>query len=159
MKINIPKSWLVASAALLFAACATPQQSEWKPAGYYVTNQPVLGCDSFEGKEGTVMKKTAVLSLGLQRKLLALLDRAASADQDLLKEFDNYRDQLACWYETPEKDIELSLGELCDGPFQITFHPRGEEWVVSSALRAIVLCHSAPRSARADARLIRQASA
>ena len=142
MKINIPKNWVLASAVLLFVGCATPQ-SEWKPAGYYVTDQSVLGCDSFEGEKGTVMKKTAVLSLSLQRRLLGLLEHTAAADKDLLQELDNYRDQLMCWYETPEKDIELSLGAFCDGPFGITFHPRGEEWVVSSASRAIVTCHIA----------------
>ena len=84
------------------------------------------------------MNRTAVLSLSLQRRLLGLLDHAAGADKDLLQELDNYRDQLMCWFETPEKDIELSLGAFCDGPFRITFHPRGEEWVVSSASRAIV---------------------
>jgi len=87
------------------------------------------------------MKKTALLSLSLQRRLLGLLDHAASADEDLQKELDDHRHKLACWFETPEKDIELSLGEICDSPFQITFHPRGEEWVVSDANRAIVLCH------------------
>jgi hypothetical protein len=143
--VSIPKGWVLASAVLLFVGCATPQ-SEWKPAGYYITDQTVYGCDSFEGQKGTVMKKTAVLSLSFQRRLLGLLDRAASADNSLLEELDNYRDQLMCWYETPEKDIELSLGAFCDGPFQIIFSPRGDEWVVSYALRAIVMCHSARRS-------------
>jgi hypothetical protein len=142
MKINIPKSGVVASAVLLVVGCAAPQ-SEWKPAGYYITERSVYGCDSFEGQKGTVMKKSAVLSLGLQRRLLGLLDHTASADKDLLKELDNYRDQLMCWYETPEKDIELTLGAVCDGPFEVTFHSRGEEWVVSSASRAIVTCHIA----------------
>ena len=86
------------------------------------------------------MKKTAVLSLSLQRRLLGMLDRAASADEGLLEELDNYRDQLMCWYETPEKNIELSLGAFCDGPMRIAFHPQGEEWAIASALRAIVTC-------------------
>ena len=135
---------VVTSAALLFSACATPH-SEWKPAGYYITDQRVYGCDSFEGAKGTSMKQTALLSLGLQRRLLGLLDQAASADNDLQKELDSFREQLMCWYETPEKDIELSLGALCDSPFQIIFHSRGEGWAVSSASRAIVMCHSARR--------------
>jgi len=139
MKINMLKSWVVASATLLVVGCATPQ-SEWKPAGYYITDQSVYGCDSFEGRKGTVMKKTAVLSLSLQRRLLGLVDHAASADKYLLKELDNHRDQLVCWYETPEKDVELSLGAFCDGPFRITFHPQGEEWIVSSSYTAIVTC-------------------
>jgi hypothetical protein len=92
------------------------------------------------------MKKAAVPSLGLQRRLLGLLDRAASADKWLMEELDNYRDELMCWYETPEKDIELSVGAFCDGPFRITFSTRGEEWVISSASRAIVMCHSDRRS-------------
>ena len=142
--VSIPKSWVSASAVLLFVGCTTPQ-SEWKPAGYYITDQSVYGCDSFEGKKGTVMKKTAVLSLSLQRRLLGLLDHAALADKGLLEELDNNRDQLMCWYETPEKDIELSLGALCDSPFEITFHPRGDEWIITSASRAIVMCHSARR--------------
>ena len=142
--VSARKSWVLAPAVLLFVGCATPQ-SEWKPAGYYITDQSVYGCDSFEGTKGMVMKKTAVLSLGLQRRLLGLLDDAASADKSLLEELDNYRHQLMCWYETPEKDIELSLGALCDGPFEITFHFRGEEWIVSSASMAIVMCHSAGR--------------
>ena len=143
MPDKISRNWVAASAALLFVGCATPTpESEWRPAGYYITDHSVLGCDSFEGAKGTVMKKTAVLSLSLQRRLLVLLDHAASADEDLLKELDDRRDQLACWYETPEKDIELSLGELCDSPFRVTFHPRGEEWLVTGADRAIVLCHS-----------------
>lgn len=142
LKWSRTDSWVAASAALLFVGCATPTpQSEWKPAGYYITDHSVLGCDSFEGAKGTVMKKTAVLSLSLQRRLLGLLDYAASADEDVLRELDDHRDQLACWYETPEKDIELSLGEICDNPFQIIFHPRGEEWVVSGTFEAIVLCH------------------
>jgi hypothetical protein len=139
--VSIPKSWVLASAVLLFVGCAA-HQSEWKPAGYYTTNQSVYGCDSFEGMRGTVVKKTAVLSLNLQRRLLGLLDHAASADKGLLEELDNYRDQLMCWYETPEKEIELSLGLQCDDPFRINFRPRGEEWVISSASRAIILCHS-----------------
>jgi hypothetical protein len=142
MKITIPKNWVVVPAVLLFVGCATPQ-SEWNPAGYYITDQSVYACASFEGAKGTVVKRTAVLSLSLQRRLLGLLDHTASADEGLLKELDSYRDQPMCWYETPEKDIELSLGAFCDGPFQITFHPRGDEWVVSSALGAIALCHSA----------------
>ena len=142
--VSTPKSWVLASAILLFVGCATPQ-SEWKPAGYYITDQSVYGCDSFEGTKGTVMKKTAVLSLSLQRRLLGLLDHATSADKGLLEELDNYRDQLMCWYETPEKDIELSLGALCDSPFRIYFRPRGEEWVISSASRAIVVCNTARR--------------
>ena len=110
--VSTPKSWVLASAILLFVGCATPQ-SEWKPAGYYITDQSVYGCDSFEGTKGTVMKKTAVLSLSLQRRLLGLLDHATSADKGLLEELDDYRDQLMCWYETPEKDIELqSRGTL-----------------------------------------------
>jgi hypothetical protein len=141
---SFPKSWALAPAVLLFIGCAT-SQSEWKPAGYYITDQSVYGCDSFEGAKGVVMKRTAVLSLGLQRRLLELLDHAASADKRLLEELDDYRHQLLCWYETPEKDIELSLGALCDGPFEITFHSRGEEWVVSSASMAIVMCHSSGR--------------
>jgi hypothetical protein len=136
------KIWILAAATLLFAGCATPQ-SEWKPAGYYVTDQSVYGCDSFEGAKGTVMKRTAVLSVSLQRRLLALLDSAATADKDLLKELDDHRDQLVCWYETPEKDVELSLGFLCDSPLVITFHGRDAEWIVSSAGRAIVQCRSA----------------
>ena len=132
----------VASAALLVVGCATPTpQSEWKPAGYYITDQTVYGCDSFEGAKGTVMKKTALVSLSLQRKLLGLLEHAASADKDLLSELDDHRDKLLCWFETPEKDIELSLGEHCDSPFLITFHPRGEEWLVTGASSSIVLCH------------------
>ena len=142
--VSIPKSWVSASAVLLFVGCTTPQ-SEWKPAGYYITDQSVYGCNSFEGKKGTVMKKTAVLSLSLQRRLLGLLDHAALADKGLLEELDNNRDQLMCWYETPEKDIELSLGAFCDSPFQINFRPRGEGWVISSASRAIVVCNSARR--------------
>ena len=142
--VSIPKNWVLASAVLLFVACAAPQ-SEWKPAGYYITDQSIYGCDSFEGTKGTVVKKTAVLSLSLQRRLLGLLDHAASEDKDLLEELDNYRHQLMCWYETPEKDIELSLGALCDSPFEIDFHPRGEEWVISSASKALVMCHSARR--------------
>jgi hypothetical protein len=138
------KDCILPFAVLLFIGCATPQ-SEWKPAGYYITDQAVLGCNSFEGRKGTVMKKTAVLSLNLQRRLLGLLDRAASADKGMLEELDNYRDQLLCWYETPEKEIQLSLGALCDGPFEITFHPRGEEWVISSASQAIVMCHEVRR--------------
>jgi hypothetical protein len=138
--ISLPKSWVLASAVLLFVGCATTQ-SEWKPAGYYITDHFVVGCTSYEGKKGTVVKKTAVLSLSLQRRLLGLLDHAASADKDLLKELDDLRDQLMCWYETPEMDIELSLGALCDSPFEINFHPRGEEWIISSASRAIVMCH------------------
>jgi len=139
MKIQIPKHWIVAPAALLFVACVTPH-SEWKPAGYYVTDQSVYGCVSFEGAKGTAVKRTAVVSLSLQRTLLQLLDSTASTDEDLQKELDNYRDQLPCWYETPEKDIELGLGAYCDGPFEITFHPRDGEWVVSSASRALVEC-------------------
>jgi hypothetical protein len=135
---------VVTSAVLLFVGCATPQ-SEWKPAGYYTTDQRLYGCDSFEGTKGTAMKKTAVLSLNLQRRLVGLLDRTASADEFLRKELDNYRDRLMCWYETPEADIELSLGAFCDGPFQITFHPRGDEWIVTSASMAIVMCHSTRR--------------
>jgi len=137
-------SCALTSIALLFVGCATPQ-SEWKPAGYYITDQTIYGCDSFEGRKGTVVRKTAVLSLSLQRRLLGLLDHAASADKDLLKELDNYRDQLMCWYESPKKDIELRLGALCDDPFEITFHAQGKEWVVSSASRAIVLCHGPRR--------------
>jgi len=139
--VSIPKSWVLAPAVLLFVGCATPE-SEWRPAGYYITDHLVVGCTSFEGKKGTVVKKTAVLSLSLQRRLLGLLDHAASADKDLLEELDNHRDRLMCWYETPEKDIELSLGALCDSPFEINFHPRGDEWIISSASRAIVMCHS-----------------
>jgi hypothetical protein len=144
MKINNPQRLLAASAALLFVACATPR-SEWKPAGYYVTDESVYGCDSFEGKEGTAVKHTAVLSLGLQRRLLGLLDHAASADKDLQKELDDFQERLACWYETPEKDIELTLGAFCDSPFEITFHPRGGEWIISSASRAIVECPTGRR--------------
>jgi hypothetical protein len=142
--VSIRKSWVLASAVLLLVGCATPQ-SEWKPAGYYITDQSVYGCDSFEGKKGTVVRKTAVLSLSLQRRLLGLLDHAASAEKGLLEELDNYRDQLMCWYETPEKEIELRLGALCDSPFQINYRPRGEGWVISSASRAIVVCNSARR--------------
>jgi hypothetical protein len=136
---NFPKSWVLACAALLFVGCAAPR-SEWKSGGYYITDQSIYGCDSFEGKKGTVMKKAAVLSLSLQRRLLKLLDQAASADRSLLEELDNYRDQPVCWYETPEQDIQLSLGVFCDGPFRITFHARAEEWVITSASRAVVIC-------------------
>jgi hypothetical protein len=139
MKINIPKNWVAAFAAVLFIGCATPQ-SQWKPAGYYVTDESIFGCDSYAGTKGTVMKKTAVLSLGLQRRLLGLLDHVASADNGLLKELDNTRDQLACWYETPEKNIELSLGAFCDSPFQIIFHPQSDGWSIVLASRAIVSC-------------------
>ena len=142
--VSIRKSWVLSPAILLFVGCATPH-SEWKPAGYYITDQSVYGCDSFEGKKGTVVRKTAVLSLSLQRRLLGLLDHAASADKGLLEELDNYRDQLMCWYETPEKEIELRLGTTCDSPFEIIFRPRGEGWVISSASRAIVMCNSARR--------------
>jgi hypothetical protein len=142
--VGTPRSGVLASAVLLCVGCAT-SQNEWRPAGYYITDQSVYGCDSFEGKKGTVMKKTAVLSLGLQRRLLGLQDHAASADKDLFEELDNHRDQFICWYETPEKEIELSLGPYCDSPYRIKFGPRGEGWAVSSALRAIVLCHSARR--------------
>jgi hypothetical protein len=141
---RIARSGVLASAILLFVGCATPQ-NELKPSGYYITNQFVYGCDSFEGKKGTVTKKTALLSLGLQRRLLGLLDQAASADKDLLEELDNYRDALMCWYETPEKEILLRLGPHCDDPFEIYFRPRGEGWVLSFASRAIVMCHSARR--------------
>jgi hypothetical protein len=142
--VSIATIPVLASAMLLFAGCATPR-SEWKPAGYYITDQFVYGCDSFEGKEGTVMKKTALLSLGLQRRLLGLLDQAASADDSLLAELDNYRHQLMCWYETPEAEIELSLGALCEGPFRIAFRPQGDKWILSSASHAIVICNSAAR--------------
>jgi hypothetical protein len=144
MKVNISKSWVMAPAVLFFVGCVTPAD-DWKPAGYYTTDQSVYGCDSFVGTKGTVMKKTAVLSLGLQRRLLELLDHRASADNGLTEELDKSREQQMCWYETPEKEIQLSLGALCDSPFEITFLPRGEEWVVSSALRAVVMCHSIPR--------------
>jgi hypothetical protein len=129
----------LATAVLLLAGCATPH-SEWKPAGYYVTDQRAYGCDSFEGAKGTVMKQTAILSLSLQRSLLGLLDQAASKDPDLRKELDDHRDQLMCWYETPEKNVELSLGAFCDSPFEIEFRLRGGEWRLSSAARAIVHC-------------------
>ena len=36
-----------------------------------------------------------------------------------------------CRYETPEKDIDLSLGALCDSLFEMHFHPLGEEWIIS----------------------------
>ena len=80
---------VAASAALLFVGCATPTpQREWKPAGYYITDQTVYGCDSFEGAKGTVVKKTALLSLSLQRRLLGLLEHAASADEEVLREME-----------------------------------------------------------------------
>ena len=139
MKIIFSRQLVVVSAALLIVACATPRH-EWKPAGYYVTNQRAYGCDSFEGKKGVVVKQTAVLALGLQRKLLGLLDQAASADKDLQKKLDYFREALLCWFETPEKDIELNLGAFCDGPFEVIFHARGEEWIVTSADWAIVTC-------------------
>jgi len=139
-----PRHFVVVIAATFFVACTTPQ-NEWKSAGYYITDQSIYGCDSFEGKKGTAVKQTAVLSLGLQRKLLELLDHAASADTDLQKELDDFREGLMCWYETPEKNVELSLGAHCESPFQITFHPHGGEWSISSASRAIVLCHTRRR--------------
>ena len=142
--VSIRKSWVLSPAILLFVGCATPH-SEWKPAGYYITDQSVYGCDSFEGKKGTVVRKTAVLSFSLQRRLLGLLDHAASAEKGLLEELDNYRDQLMCWYETPEKELELRLGAHCDSPFEIRFRPRGYGWDISSASRAIVMCNSARR--------------
>jgi hypothetical protein len=141
---SILKSWVLASALLVFVGCAT-RQSEWNPAGFYITDQSVYGCASFEGRKGTVVKKTAVLSLYLQSRLLGLLDHAASADKGLLEELDTYRAQLMCWYETPEKEIELRLGAHCDSPFEINFRRQGEEWVISFASRAIVLCHSGRR--------------
>lgn len=137
---GFPRNAVLASAVLLFVGCAA-HQTEWKPAGYYVTTESVLGCDSYRGRKGVVVKKTAVLSLGLQRRLLALLDQAASTDKGLSEELGNYRDQLMCWYETPEKDVELKLGAFCENPFEITFHLRDEKWVISSASKAIVLCH------------------
>jgi hypothetical protein len=121
------------------AACAV-QRSEWRTAGYYVTNQSVLGCDSFEGKKGTATKQTAVLSLMLQRRLLALLDQSASQDESLQKQLDAYRDHLMCWYETPENDIQLSVGAFCDSPLRIEFHSHSGEWSLTSAERAIVSC-------------------
>ena len=137
--------WRVAFLALTVVGCATPQ-TEWNPAGYYVTNQSVYGCDSFEGAKGTVMKQTAILSLSLQRRLLASLDHAASMDEALRKQLDEYRDHLMCWYETPEKNVELTLGAFCDSPLEIEFHARGEEWHVAFAERAIVEC--LPRASR-----------
>jgi len=128
----------VVSAAFL-AGCAAPK-SEWKAVGYYVTNQSVLGCDSFEGKKGTSVKRTAVLSLKLQRQLLALLGESASQDEKLQKDLDDYRDHLTCWYETPENDIQLSLGEFCDGPLQIEFRERSGQWSLTVGERAIVEC-------------------
>jgi hypothetical protein len=128
-----------AISAALLAGCTAPK-SEWKPVGYYVTNQSVFGCDSFEGKKGTSAKRTAALSLKLQRQLLALLGQAASQDEKLQKDLDDYRNHLACWYETPEAGIQLSLGELCDGPLQIEFRERSGEWSLTSGERAIVEC-------------------
>jgi hypothetical protein len=119
--------------------CKT-QQSNWNAAGYYVANHAVYGCDSFEGKKGTVMKQSAILSLSVQRRLTGLLERAASTDESLHKELDDARDQLMCWYETPEKNIQLSLWALCDSPLQIEFRPQGGEWHLASADRALVHC-------------------
>jgi hypothetical protein len=133
------KRWLVTLTALTFVGCATPN-SEWNAAGYYVANGSVYGCDSFESKKGTVMKQTAILSLSLQRRLLALLEHAVSADEALRRQLDEYRDHLMCWYETPEKDVELTLGALCDSPLEIVFHSQGGEWYMASAERAIVEC-------------------
>ena len=134
------KRWVVNCSALALAGCATTPQSEWNAAGYYVANHAVFGCDSFEGRKGTVMKQSAILSLSLQRRLIALLERAASTDEALHQQLDDYRDQLMCWYETPEKDVQLSLGALCDGPLQIEFHPQGGEWKMVFAEQALVHC-------------------
>ena len=128
-----------AVSAVFLVGCAAPR-SEWRPAGYYVTTQPVLGCDAFEGKAGTPMKQSAVLSLMLQRRLLTLLDQAASQDEKLRNDLEAHRDQLMCWYETPESDIQLSLGAFCDSPLEIEFHSRSAEWTLRSAELAIVEC-------------------
>lgn len=135
----IHRPWMVAIGSLLLVGCATPY-NEWQPSGYYVTNEMVYGCDSFEGAKGTVMKKTAVLSLSLQRQLLDALNQAASTDEDLTKKLDEHRDNLLCWYETPEKDIELSLGTFCDAPYQVTFRQQGQKWTVVHGLQTIVEC-------------------
>jgi hypothetical protein len=134
------KRWVVNCSALALVGCATTQQSEWNAAGYYVANNAVYGCDSFEGRKGTVMKQSAILSLSLQRRLIALLEHAASTDEALRKQLDEAQDQLMCWYETPEKEVQLSLGALCDSPFQIEFHPQGGEWKITFAERALVDC-------------------
>jgi hypothetical protein len=86
------------------------------------------------------MKQTAILSLKLQRRLLALLNQSASEDEKLQKDLADYRDHLVCWYETPEKDIQLSLGGWCDSPLQIEFRQRSGEWSLVFAERAIVEC-------------------
>ncbi len=128
---------------VVLVGCAVPK-SEWKSAGYHVTNQRVLGCDSFEGKKGTAMKQTALLSLNLQRRLLALLNKSASEDEKLRKHLDDYRDHLMCWYETPDNDIQLSLGEFCDSPLEIEFRQHSGEWQLMFAERAIVECMLLP---------------
>lgn len=130
---------LAMTAEIVLVGCATPK-SEWKPAGYYVTNRTIFGCDSFEGSKGTPVKQAAILSLQLQRRLLTLLDRAAATDEKLKEELDNYRDQPMCWYETPEKDVQLTLGSFCDGQFQLEFHRHDEEWGLISFGPALVEC-------------------
>jgi hypothetical protein len=138
--VTVTASQLVAAVSTaLMVGCVAPK-SEWNSEGYFVTNQSVLGCDSFEGKKGTAMKRTAILSFHLQRRLLALLEQSAAADEGLKKDLTEYRDHLACWFETPEGDIQLSLGEWCDGPLLIEFRHRSGQWSLTSALRAIVMC-------------------
>jgi hypothetical protein len=52
------------------------------------------------------------------------------------------RRQAHCWYMTPEKEIQLETGSVCEPYNEYRFQEKDGDWVLSDTRRVeIVLCH------------------
>jgi len=115
--------------ALLVFGCASTKD-EWRSTGYLVTDRAVPGCIRFGPGRFKPFDRTAIASAGLTRELLSILETASIRDDTLAIKLKARADSLMCWYEQPDNDLRLRIGDECDWPMDVTFHRNDHEWSI-----------------------------
>jgi hypothetical protein len=125
--------------ALHLSACA--HTDDWRFSDDYYVTTAVTGCATFGSPYGGSHDRSIVPTFAFQQTVNALLKNTACRLPELEQSLKEVAEGVMCFYEKPNKDIKVLIGDICDRSVEVTFQKDRNGWGISQFHAAITLCH------------------